>query len=110
MSVLVDKKSALGRLMSELIVDARAAVPGLYDIGIDGEESRERELHISLSRPIYLRAHQREDLKKAVKTLAKHHGPYATRTKFLSLNPANDSVKMCQVQSFFRYIIGTRER
>ncbi|TDL23211.1 hypothetical protein BD410DRAFT_787528 [Rickenella mellea] len=32
-----------------------------------------RELHISLTRPIYLRAHQREELKRAVKQAAQNH-------------------------------------
>ena len=33
------------------------------------------ELHVSLTRPVYLRVHQREDLKRAVKAVALSHSP-----------------------------------
>ena len=57
------------------LTDAKHVVPSLHDIGIEQEGEKERELHVSLSRPTYLRAHQRGDLKKAVKALAKNHAP-----------------------------------
>ncbi|KAI0078224.1 hypothetical protein K474DRAFT_1771162 [Panus rudis PR-1116 ss-1] len=34
------------------------------------------ELHISISRPIYLRAHQREELKQAVRSIARSTNPF----------------------------------
>lgn len=70
-------KSPLGQLIDEVVGDARRAVgSGLYDIGLlDNGKGKARELHVSLSRPTYLRAHQREDLKRAVKAIAKSHPP-----------------------------------
>ena len=55
---------------------ARGVVPSIIPIveervvgeNVDDEEGR--ELHVSLSRPVYLRHHQREDFKKAVKVIA----------------------------------------
>jgi hypothetical protein len=35
------------------------------------------EFHISLSRPTFLRSHQREDLKRAVKALTKRQPPFS---------------------------------
>jgi hypothetical protein len=98
--------------VGDVITDAREAVPGLHDIGIEGEENRERELHISLSRPTYLRAHQREDLKKAVKTLAKSHAPYAMRSRCESLQLTDNNIKTCyiQIQSILRSILRTFKR
>jgi hypothetical protein len=74
--------------LDEVARDVKEVVPSLWDVGFvnddeDGgvegnkKEKRkgERELHVSLSRPTYLRAHQREDLKRAVKALATNHAP-----------------------------------
>jgi hypothetical protein len=83
--VFVDARSALGKLLDKVTTDARELVPGLWDVGfleVDGGDAElswkkeGRELHLSLSRPIYIRAHQREELKRAVKMLAKSHPPY----------------------------------
>ena len=51
---------------------------GNGNTGRDEDKNRnrgERELHVSLSRPTYLRAHQREELKRAVKASAKRQAP-----------------------------------
>ncbi|KAJ6620744.1 U6 snRNA phosphodiesterase Usb1 [Mycena sp. CBHHK59/15] len=49
-------------------------------------DTRKPELHISLSRPIYLRAHQREDLKRAVRRVAEKNSPFtASFAKFSEL-------------------------
>jgi hypothetical protein len=77
--------------LDEVVKDVRELVPGLWDVGfldgreegegdVMGDEKRkknkgERELHVSLSRPTYLRAHQREELKRAVKASAKSQAP-----------------------------------
>ena len=73
-----------------MLRDASKLVPGLWHIGFldsreegdgsAGDEKRnrnrgERELHVSLSRPTYLRAHQREELKRAVEASAKRQAP-----------------------------------
>jgi U6 snRNA phosphodiesterase len=62
----------LGNVLKEVICTAKQAVDGLHVLGDNKDE--ETELHISLTRPIYLRAHQREDLKKAVRAVA-HNFP-----------------------------------
>ena len=85
----------MGRLLDDALRDAKELAPSLIDIGTQGAAEKdgsipgvgdvskdkkkgcgERELHISLSRPTYLRAHQREDLKRAIKAVAKAHAPY----------------------------------
>ena len=56
---------------------ARGVVPSIIPIveervvgeNVDEDEDEGRELHVSLSRPVYLRHHQREDFKKAVKAI-----------------------------------------
>lgn len=59
-------------LLSEAIQSAKDEIPTLNDFwSKDGSVGP--ELHVSLSRPIYLRAYQREDLKRAVKSLALTH-------------------------------------
>jgi hypothetical protein len=87
----------LGKLLDEVASHARGVVPGLWDVGFlngheeeDGDVERdkrqktkgERELHVSLSRPTYLRAHQREEMKRAVKALSKSHAPYVLHDSF----------------------------
>ena len=44
--------------------------------GSNNRPSSHEELHISLSRPIYLRSYQREDLKRSVKAIAKCYKRY----------------------------------
>lgn len=61
--------SLLASFVGELFHRAKALVPTLQRIG-DGSE-----LHVSLSRPTYLRAQQREDFKRAVKAVAKSQHP-----------------------------------
>ena len=41
------------------------------------------ELHISLTRPIYLRSHQRDDLKKAVRDASFSQKPYVSSVLFM---------------------------
>lgn len=65
----------LHKLVQDILRDARKDTPTLRDIWPNVDAAALPELHVSLSRPIFLRAHQREDLKKAVKTIAKTHKP-----------------------------------
>ncbi|KAF8322761.1 U6 snRNA phosphodiesterase Usb1 [Cantharellus anzutake] len=64
----------LRKLLHRLSKEALTGVPELYPfLEFDGmrlSSEKQEELHISLSRPIFLRAHQREGLKKAVKRVA----------------------------------------
>ncbi|PBK67775.1 hypothetical protein ARMSODRAFT_988898 [Armillaria solidipes] len=71
-SLGLNRKSAMFSLLSEAIQSAKDEIPTLNDFwSKDGSVGP--ELHVSLSRPIYLRAYQREDLKRAVKSLALTH-------------------------------------
>jgi hypothetical protein len=75
-SLVVERRSSLQKLVDEAIGNARTLVPTLTAFWAQEEHVKKHELHISLSRPTYLRAHQREDLKKAVKALSKRFPPY----------------------------------
>lgn len=93
--------SKLHRLLQRVVRDVQLAVPAFHSF-VDAEESShplptgssspfqpsatsgavitlttvtELELHVSLSRAIFLRAHQREDLRKAVKRIATTQEP-----------------------------------
>ncbi|TFK70389.1 hypothetical protein BDN72DRAFT_870338 [Pluteus cervinus] len=68
--------SSLRTFLLDVLKDAREAVPSLQSFVAEEETSSGNELHISLSRPIYLRSHQREDLKKAVAGLARTSRPF----------------------------------
>lgn len=98
--LVLDPGEALYDLVTEVISKAKEEVRGLWGIG-EGEmedvqgrrhECEDRgenknvgrskrknagklELHISLSRPIFLRAHQRDDFKRAVKRIAESVSP-----------------------------------
>ncbi|KAI0317646.1 hypothetical protein OF83DRAFT_119093 [Amylostereum chailletii] len=51
---------------------AKERVPALQTV----VPSDQAELHISLTRPVFLRAHQRQELKQAIKLAARDHGPF----------------------------------
>ncbi|KAI0718424.1 hypothetical protein C8T65DRAFT_804065 [Cerioporus squamosus] len=86
--VAVPKKSKLFGLMSRIFSTAKESVPILHPIGFteaDVDAAREGpsisddghvELHISLTRPTYLRAHQRDEFRRAVQAATR------TRVKF----------------------------
>ncbi|KAG5648388.1 hypothetical protein DXG03_004962 [Asterophora parasitica] len=74
-SLVVDRRSVLSRYMDDILTYSKTVSPTLNDFW-SNEPSKKRELHISLSRPTYLRAHQREDLKKVVKTLSETFPPF----------------------------------
>jgi hypothetical protein len=74
-SVVLDRGSALFKLLAKILSSATNMVPTLHDFW-SSPKNCEPELHISLSRPIFLRSHQREDLKRAVKHIADKNAPY----------------------------------
>ncbi len=87
--LVVERDSKLHKLLLRIFAAAKLAVPSLHPIGFSQSasntsnmadeaertgntpEDNAMELHISLSRPVYLRAHQRADFKRAVKAAAK---------------------------------------
>ena len=68
----LSRQSELYKLVQEIFLDAKEVVPTLHEFWPDGQRP---ELHISLSRPIFLRAHQREELKRSVKNVAQLQKP-----------------------------------
>ena len=73
-SLTLSHRSQLYKTIQDILSDAKEAVPSLHDIWSAG--ARLLELHVSLSRPIFLRAHQREEFKRAVKNIAKFQKPF----------------------------------
>lgn len=74
-SLPLSHQSSLYKLVQEIFLDAKAAVPSLHEIWPDRDTCKHPELHISLSRPIFLRAHQREELKRSVKSITQKQKP-----------------------------------
>jgi len=74
-SLIVERDSALNKVMRDVLDDAKTVVPTLNDLWSAGELPKKPELHISLSRPTYLREHQREVLKRAIKTISRRFTP-----------------------------------
>ncbi|KAI0062217.1 hypothetical protein BV25DRAFT_660240 [Artomyces pyxidatus] len=58
-------------------LEARSGKTEAGDIN-SSEVSGLQELHVSLTRPFFLRAHQREDMKRAVRAAARLHPPYVS--------------------------------
>ncbi|KAF8552765.1 hypothetical protein OG21DRAFT_1340032 [Imleria badia] len=81
--LVLHHEDALYTLVEDALTLASTDVPTLHTIG---RQERGRELHISLSRPLFLRAHQREDFKRAVKQVASSIAPFdASFTTFSEL-------------------------
>lgn len=75
-TLIIGRRSPLHNLLDEILNNAKRLAPTLTAFWSQEEQIKKRELHISLSRPTYLRTHQREDLKKAVKSLSRRFPPY----------------------------------
>ncbi|KAH7885136.1 U6 snRNA phosphodiesterase Usb1 [Phlebopus sp. FC_14] len=78
-------RQALYTLVEDALAFSRASVPSLCAIGRQDDNSQNEstsaasnrlELHISLSRPLFLRAHQIEDFKRAIKQVASSQDPF----------------------------------
>ncbi|KAH9829670.1 uncharacterized protein C8Q71DRAFT_789426 [Rhodofomes roseus] len=98
--LIVERRSPLCNLLTKAFAFAKNAVPPLQPIGLpdqqragyhqaQSDQSKDDngldiELHVSLTRPIYLRAHQREDLKRGVKAIAKSHSVFSASLASLS--------------------------
>ncbi|KAI0350341.1 hypothetical protein OH77DRAFT_1431075 [Trametes cingulata] len=83
--LLVEKQSALHELLLRIFTRAKEHVPSLQAIGSSSFSTEiPMELHISLTRPTYLRAHQRGDFKRAVQGAAKSRRKFAASFATLS--------------------------
>jgi len=85
-SLAPSRRSLLCKILQDILSDAKAIVPTLSEVWAGNDDSDRPELHISLSRPIFLRAHQREDFKRAVKNMAKTQRRYMLNLVFTLLN------------------------
>ncbi|KAI0250463.1 hypothetical protein BJV78DRAFT_1219396 [Lactifluus subvellereus] len=70
----------LRNIVERALTIARGEVASVHPLGGSGPDSGSmddvRELHISLTRPFFLRAHQREVMKCVVRDTAKAHPPF----------------------------------
>lgn len=76
--LVLDHKDALYTLIEDALALAKAHVPTLYTIGRQergGVKAAQWELHISLSRPLFLRANQHEEFKRAIRQVASSVAP-----------------------------------
>ncbi|KAI0711660.1 hypothetical protein C8Q76DRAFT_769439 [Earliella scabrosa] len=80
--VFLPKRSRLFKLLTRVFTAAKCDVPTLHPIGFSEDvmkssestgdlDDESVELHLSLTRPTYLRAHQREEFKRAVQAVAR---------------------------------------
>ena len=82
--VFLPKRSRLFKLLTRVFTTAKCDVPTLHPIGFSEDvlkssestgdllvDDESVELHLSLTRPTYLRAHQREEFKRAVQAVAR---------------------------------------
>ncbi|KLO08662.1 hypothetical protein SCHPADRAFT_922568 [Schizopora paradoxa] len=76
----------LQRFLEEIALYAMERVPTLQSVWLGGTTSSDRELHISLTRPIYLFHHQRDEFIRAVKatadSISEFNGSFATFATF----------------------------
>ncbi|KAI8973981.1 hypothetical protein BD414DRAFT_498765 [Trametes punicea] len=103
--VAVDRRSRLYALLLRVFERAKRTVPSLHPIGFSAEAGSSTsdvqrlegtksvseegqdapvELHVSLTRPTYLRAHQREEFKRGVQKAAKSKRRFAASFATLS--------------------------
>jgi hypothetical protein len=108
--VIIDGGSQLHTILLKLWTASRDQIPSLHPIvpivveenDADGQKTkgkaRDIELHVSLSRPLYLRAHQRNDLKAVLKNIAQRHHPcvYPTCPPQLSYFESSYNVQILQ--------------
>ncbi|KIK95804.1 hypothetical protein PAXRUDRAFT_11220 [Paxillus rubicundulus Ve08.2h10] len=80
--LVLHPKDVLYTLLQDVLKFAEEPVPSLYPIGrqsdgqIAGSRAAQWELHISLSHPLFLRAHQREEFKRAIQQVASSLAPF----------------------------------
>jgi hypothetical protein len=71
LSIIIDSSHTMCTLLESTIAEAQRSVPALQSL-IPGQDNNKHrlEFHISLSRPVFIRAHQKEMLRRAVRKLA----------------------------------------
>ena len=69
----VDDSPALFKLLTHAAAKVRETIPGLVEFVKD--DDGDEHLHLSLSRPIYVRSDKREELRRAVHGMARASPP-----------------------------------
>ncbi|KAF9267398.1 hypothetical protein L218DRAFT_984928, partial [Marasmius fiardii PR-910] len=77
--VLVERQSPLHQLLQDVLKTAKgisSALQTIHGMDDDGGDKKVIELHVTLSRPIFVRAYQREEVKRCIKSLAQLNHPF----------------------------------
>ncbi|KAI0262432.1 hypothetical protein BC834DRAFT_828908 [Gloeopeniophorella convolvens] len=72
-------RGPLRGIVERAVAIARGEAPSVRLLGTDqgrDDVASLRELHVSLTRPFFLRPHQKEEMKQAVRRVAKDHAPF----------------------------------
>ncbi|KAK1231327.1 poly(U)-specific 3'-to-5' RNA exonuclease [Marasmius sp. AFHP31] len=78
-SVIVERRSPLHQLLQNVLTTAKESCPALQlvpGLGNPDGDHKTIELHVSLSRPLFVRAYQREEVKRSVRRLAQLSPPF----------------------------------
>ncbi|KAF7299318.1 hypothetical protein MIND_00880800 [Mycena indigotica] len=91
--------STFVKLVQHIIDAARTVVPSLHSLvspgqGEDGPSEQEPELHVSLSRPIFLRAEQREEFRNEVRKIAAGTSRFAASFARISSLTNDDNTRI----------------
>ncbi|KAJ3866065.1 hypothetical protein EV359DRAFT_62625 [Lentinula novae-zelandiae] len=106
-SIRVERRSAMYNLVLDALKTAKNLEPALHDFPRVDENKSEKyfDLHVSLSRPIFLRTHQRDDLKREVKSLAEKSNNF--KISFTSFSIFNNDE---ETRTFLALDIGSGHR
>ncbi|KAH7879903.1 uncharacterized protein C8R40DRAFT_1035714 [Lentinula edodes] len=106
-SIRVERRSAMYNLVLDALKTAKNLEPALHDFPRVDENKSEKyfNLHVSLSRPIFLRTHQRDDLKREVKSLAEKSNNF--KISFTSFSIFNNDE---ETRTFLALDIGSGHR
>ncbi|KAJ7070046.1 U6 snRNA phosphodiesterase Usb1 [Mycena amicta] len=81
------------QLVQSILESARTEVPSLHDF-FSSESKSKPELHISLSRPVFLRAHQRDEMKRAVRRIVEQRSPFKASFARISSLTNDDATRI----------------
>jgi hypothetical protein len=74
-SIAIARSHALYSLLETVVIEAQRRVPTFRSFMSDQNDKKHQlELHISLTHPFFIRAHQKEELRRVVRKLAKFPG------------------------------------
>ncbi|KAL0069785.1 poly(U)-specific 3'-to-5' RNA exonuclease [Marasmius tenuissimus] len=95
-SVIVEPRSPLHQLLQNVLKTAKESCPALQLVpGLDNFDGDHKttELHISLSRPLFVRAYQKEEVKRSVRRLAQSSPPFKASFSSFSRLPNDENTR-----------------